>query len=108
MFFAIQSDAKGVPNRRNMWSQVSHQPQMSSNIGLSGWGQCRSSKTHNRSFSVSDAHSIGNEASPWNVASGASLSGNSGSFSPSDDRSPMVGRASEGRQAAPGCENDAV
>ena len=75
MFLAIQSVANGVPKRRNMWSQESHQPPMSSNIGLSGWGQWRSSKTQNRSFSVSDAHSIGNVSSPKNVARACSLSG---------------------------------
>ena len=46
----IQSAANGVPKRRNMWSQVSHQPPISSNMGLSGCGQCRSSKTQKRLF----------------------------------------------------------
>ena len=42
-FFASQSTANGVPNRRNMWSQLSHQPPMSKNIGLTGCGMWRSS-----------------------------------------------------------------
>ncbi len=75
MFLASQSVANGVPNRRNMWSHESHQPPMSSYIGLSGWGQWRSSNTQNRSRSVSDDHSIGKVSSPKNVASGCSLSG---------------------------------
>jgi len=41
--FAIQSHANGVPKRRNMWSQVSHQPPMSKNSGETGLGMCRSS-----------------------------------------------------------------
>jgi hypothetical protein len=41
--FAIQSHANGVPKRRNMWSQVSHHPPMSKNIGDTGFGQWRSS-----------------------------------------------------------------
>src|SRR3990172_4336053 len=62
----IQSHAKGVPKRRNMWSHDSHQPPISSNIGLRGCGQCRSSKTQKSFFSVSEAHSIGNSSSPRN------------------------------------------
>ena len=62
-----------------MWSQDSHQPPMSSYIGLSGLGQCRSSKTQNSSFSVSDVHSIGNVSSPRNSPRTSSLRGTAAS-----------------------------
>jgi len=63
IFFMIQSEANGVPKRRNMWSQVSHQPPMSKNIGETGFGQWRSSKIQSSSRSPS-AHSIGNSSEP--------------------------------------------
>src|SRR5918995_317201 len=47
MFLAIQSDANGVPKRRNMWSHVSHHPPMSKNSGDTGLGQWRSSRLEN-------------------------------------------------------------
>src|SRR3954451_5064978 len=68
MFFAIQSQPKGVAKRRNMWSQVSHQPPMSKNSGETGFGQWRSSKIQKSSFSPS-FHSMGKASDPWNVPS---------------------------------------
>ena len=73
MFFAIQSEANGVPKRRNMWSQVSHQPPMSKNSGETGFGQWRSSRIQNSSFSPA-SHSIGNSSNPKNVSSACSVS----------------------------------
>ena len=73
-FLAIQSDANGVPKRRNMWSQVSHQPPMSKNIGDSGFGQCRSSRTQNSSASPS-RQLTGKPSSPRNVPSTSPASG---------------------------------
>src|SRR3954447_635092 len=68
MFFAIQSQPKGVAKRRNMWSQVSHQPPMSKNSGDTGFGQWRSSKIQKSSFSPS-FHSMGKSSEPWKVPS---------------------------------------
>ena len=62
-----------------MWSQESHQPPMSSYIGLRGFGQWRSSKTQNSSFSVSDVHSIGNVSSPRNWPRTSSFRGTAAS-----------------------------
>ncbi len=62
-----------------MWSQDSHQPPMSSYIGLRGFGQWRSSKTQKSCFSVSDVHSIGNDSSPKNSPRTSSLSGTAAS-----------------------------
>src|SRR6266852_1858937 len=49
-----------------MWSQVSHQPPMSANIGLRGFGQWRSSKTQKSCFSTWESHETGNWSSPRN------------------------------------------
>src|SRR3954462_5974279 len=68
MFLAIQSQPKGVAKRRNMWSQVSHQPPMSKNSGETGFGQWRSSKIQKSSFSPS-FHSMGKSSEPWKVPS---------------------------------------
>ena len=70
MFLAIQSDANGVPKRRNMWSHVSHQPPMSKNSGDTGLGQWRSSRIQKSSCSPS-CQSIGNPSDPKNVPSAA-------------------------------------
>ena len=72
MFLAIQSDANGVPKRRNMWSHVSHQPPMSKNSGETGFGQCRSSRIQNSSFSPG-SQSIGKSSDPKNVSSACSV-----------------------------------
>src|SRR5215213_2297164 len=47
-----------------MWSHVSHHPPISKNIGLTGFGQCRSSRIQNSSSSPS-LHSTG-KSSPSN------------------------------------------
>jgi hypothetical protein len=60
---AIQSQANGVPKRRNMWSHVSHQPPMSKNSGDTGFGMCRSSWIQKSSFSPS-SHCTGNLSVP--------------------------------------------
>ena len=57
-----------MPNRRNMWSQVSHHPPMSKNSGDTGFGQCRSSRIQKSSFSPS-CHSIGKPSDPKFVPS---------------------------------------
>ena len=72
MFLAIQSDANGVPKRRNMWSHVSHQPPMSKNSGDTGLGQWRSSRIQKSSCSPS-CQSIGNSSDPKNVPSAPSV-----------------------------------
>src|SRR5207253_5208681 len=76
---ALPISANGVPKRRNMWSQLSHHPPISKNIGLTGCGMWRSSYTQKKSFSTSDSQVTGNVSSPRNWPRISSVTATGGS-----------------------------
>src|SRR5207253_185441 len=111
---ALPISANGVPKRRNMWSQLSHHPPISKNIGLTGCGMWRSSYTQKKSFSTSDSQLTGNVLSPrnWPRISSVTVTGGSSRVSPPKRRTPgcvssMIDHGTERRGGAAATNRDA-